>query len=56
MLPAEASTLTTTDTGFVTTPQIAAEKLCGWSMLLHLFHEVADDVALTERAARKLLG
>ena len=46
---ADASTLTATDVRFATNPQVAAEKLYGWSIYLDLFHGVVDPVAVNSR-------
>ena len=43
---ADASTLTATDVRFTTNLQVAAKKLCGWSICLDLFHSVVDHVAV----------
>ena len=41
----DAEKITSTDVRFPTTPQVAAEKLWGWSILIDLFHGIAHDIA-----------
>jgi hypothetical protein len=43
---ADAQRLTTTDVRFPSTPQIAAEKLYGWSIFLDLYHGSNQPIAL----------
>ena len=45
----DAAALTSTDVRLPTTPQIAMEKLYGWSILLDIFHGVDHDIAKTVR-------
>ena len=46
----DASRLATTDVRFPSTPQIAAEKMYGWSILIDLFHGRAQAIAVAIRA------
>ena len=46
---ADAHTLTATDVRFATEPQVAAEKLYGWSILVDLFHGGTHDIANSVR-------
>lgn len=43
----DAECLTSTDVCFPTIPQVASEKLYGWSVLVDLFHGVNHDVCLS---------
>ena len=41
----DAASITTTDVRFPSSPQIAAEKLCGWSVVIDVFHGVNHAVS-----------
>ena len=45
----DAAKLTATDVRFPTTPQVAAEKLFGWSIYIDIFHGHATDIATNIR-------
>ena len=47
---ADAAKLTATDVRFPTTPQVAAEKLFGWSIFLDVFHGPAAAISDSVRA------
>jgi len=49
MTLADASRLVSTDVRFPTSPQVAAEKLYGWSVVIDVFHGVDHDVSKAVR-------
>ena len=53
---ADAEKLTASDVRFPTTPQIAAEKLCAFSIAVDIFHGVGTDIANSVRACVLELG
>ena len=48
---ADAEKLTATDVRFPTSPQTAAEKLCGWSIVIDIFHGVNKPISNNIRKA-----
>ena len=49
MTLADASRLVSTDVRFPTSPQVAAEKLYGWSVVIDVFHGINHDVSRAVR-------